>query len=331
MAARRAHNPKVVGSNPTAATTLLRLDAHRAPAELPGGIAQVAEQAAHTRYVPGSTPGTASRLSPAERVPAVARVRREVARALDRDRLIAPGSGVVVACSGGPDSTTLLDALSRLAPPRGLRLVAVHVDHGLREGSAAEADVVAAEASRLGVTFVALAVEVEAHGSLQDAARRARHAALRAAAGDHGATAIALGHTADDQAETVLMRALSGATPRALAGMAPRSGRLVRPLLRVWRRDTLAYCAALGLEPLDDPSNRDPRFLRSRVRHRLIPALEEVFPAARRRLVALAEGQRRALEAQGVTEGEEHAGDGRMAEPVHPDRALSDPMLDCPP
>jgi tRNA(Ile)-lysidine synthase len=263
-------------------------------------------------------------------VPAVARVRREVARALDRDRLIAPGSGVVVACSGGPDSTTLLDALSRLAPPRGLRLVAVHVDHGLREGSAAEADVVAAEASRLGVTFVALAVEVEARGSLQDAARRARHAALRAAAGDHGATAIALGHTADDQAETVLMRALSGATPRALAGMAPRSGRLVRPLLRVWRRDTLAYCAALGLVPLDDPSNRDPRFLRSRVRHRLIPALEEVFPAARRRLVALAEGQRRALEAQGVTEGEEHRGDGRMAEPEHPDRVLSDPMLDCP-
>ncbi|HVS42101.1 MAG TPA: tRNA lysidine(34) synthetase TilS, partial [Candidatus Dormibacteraeota bacterium] len=154
-------------------------------------------------------------------MPAVARVRREVARALDRDRLIAPGSGVVVACSGGPDSTTLLDALSRLAPPRGLRLVAVHVDHGLREGSAAEADVVAAEASRLGVAFVALAVEVEAHGSLQDAARRARHAALRAAAADHGATAIALGHTADDQAETVLMRALSGATPRALAGMAP--------------------------------------------------------------------------------------------------------------
>ncbi|HEX6493311.1 MAG TPA: tRNA lysidine(34) synthetase TilS [Candidatus Dormibacteraeota bacterium] len=264
-------------------------------------------------------------------MPAVARVRREVARALDRDRLIATGDVVVVACSGGPDSTTLLDALARLAPPRRLRLVAVHVDHGLREGSAAEAGVVEAAATRLGIAFAALSVHVEQGGSLQDAARRARHAALRAAADEHGAGSIALGHTADDQAETVLMRALSGATPRALAGMAPRSGRLVRPLLRVWRCDTLAYCAALGLEPLDDPSNHDPRFLRTQVRHRLLPALEEVFPAARRRLVALAEGQRRALEARGVTEGEERAGDGPMAEPVHRDRTLSDPMLDCPP
>jgi tRNA(Ile)-lysidine synthase len=142
---------------------------------------------------------------------------------------------------------------------------------------------------------------------------------------------VALGHTADDQAETVLMRALSGATPRALAGMAPRSGPLVRPLLRLWRRDTLAYCAALGLRPLDDPSNRDPRFLRTRVRHELLPALEAVFPAARRRLVALAEGQRRAIEAASARGGLERAGDGRMAEPHHRGLALSDPMLDCPP
>jgi tRNA(Ile)-lysidine synthase len=264
-------------------------------------------------------------------VPAVARVRRELARALDRERLLERGEGVVVACSGGPDSMTLLDALARLAPPRGLRLWAVHVDHGLRPGSAAEAEVVAAAAHRLGLAFAALSVEVETIGSLQDAARRARHAALRGFASDCGAGAVALGHTADDQAETVLMRALSGATPRALAGMAPRTGPLVRPLLRLWRRDTLAYCAALGLRPLDDPSNRDPRFLRTRVRHELLPALEGVFPAARRRLVALAEGQRRALEAASARGGPERAGDGRMAEPHHRGRALSDPMLDCPP
>jgi len=268
-------------------------------------------------------------------VAAVARVRREVARALDRDGLIARGEGVVVACSGGPDSLTLVDALARLAPPRGLRLLVAHVDHGLRTGSAAEAGVVAAAAKRRGLAFEALRVSVEEGGSLQDAARRARHAVLRDAAARHGATAVALGHTADDQAETVLMRALSGATPRALAGMAARSGALVRPLLRLWRRDTLAYCAALGLAALDDPSNRDPRFLRTRVRHELLPALEEVFPAARRRLVALADGQRRILEAAaggagGATE-RERGGDGSMAVPHRPDRALSDPMLDCPP
>ena len=258
-------------------------------------------------------------------------MRREVARALDRDGLIARAESVLVAVSGGPDSTALLDALARLAPPRRLRLHVAHVDHGLREGSAAEAEPVAAAAARHGLGFTALQVEVETGGSLQDAARRARHAALASLAAELGATAIALGHTADDQAETVLMRAMSGATPRALAGMAPRSGPLVRPLLRLWRRDTIGYCDALGLEPLDDPSNRDPRFLRSRVRHELIPALEQVFPAARRRLVALADGQRRALAAGSPPEGEERAGDGEMAVPHQPGRALFDPMLDCPP
>jgi tRNA(Ile)-lysidine synthase len=294
----------------------------------------VTQQAAPPRRGPGRPRTGGRQLGVAERVPEVARVRREVARALDRERLLGPGERVVVACSGGPDSLTLLDALARLAPPRQLRLCAVHVDHGLRPGSAAEAGVVAAAAERRGLPCRAVAVRVEAGGSLQDAARRARHRALLRVAAELGATAIALGHTADDQAETVLMRALSGATPRALAGMAPRSGPLVRPLLRLWRRDILAYCVALGLEPLDDPSNRDPRFLRTRVRHQVLPALEAVFPAARRRLVALAEGQRSVLEAVAertpAVPREERGGDGRMAEPHHGARALSGPMLDCP-
>jgi len=199
---------------------------------------------------------------------------------------------VVVACSGGPDSTALVDALARLAPPRGWRLHVVHVDHGLRPGSAAEAEPVGALARRLGLDFEAVAVEVTAGPSLQNQARRARHRALGEVADRIGASAIALGHTADDQAETVLMRLLTSATPWSLRAMAEREGRLARPLLRVWREATLAYCAALGLEPVDDPSNRDPRFLRSRVRHDLLPALEAVFPGARRRLVTLAERQR---------------------------------------
>jgi tRNA(Ile)-lysidine synthase len=91
------------------------------------------------------------------------------------------------------------------------------------------------------------------------------------------------------------MRALSGASPAGLLAMAERERGLVRPLLRVWREATIAYCAALDLDPLDDPSNADPRFLRSRVRHEVIPALEAVFPGARRRLVVLAERQRKLL------------------------------------
>lgn len=198
----------------------------------------------------------------------------------------------MVACSGGPDSTALLDALARLAPPRGLRLVVAHVDHGLRPGSAAEADVVAGHAAARGLEFVAVHVEVTPGGSLQDRARRARHGALRSLAARVGASAVALGHTADDQAETVLMRALRGATPRSLAAMAPRQGLLARPLLRVWRAEVEAYCSALGLATIDDPSNRDPRFLRTRVRYQVMPVLESVFPGARRRLVVLAERQR---------------------------------------
>jgi tRNA(Ile)-lysidine synthase len=169
----------------------------------------------------------------------------------------------------------------------------VHVDHGLRPGSATEAAPVAALASRLGLGFEAIRVDVAAGASLQDQARRARHRGLAEVADRIGAGAIALGHTADDQAETVLMRLLTSATPWSLRAMAEREGRLARPLLRVWREATLAYCAALGLDPVDDPSNRDPRFLRSRVRHELLPALEGVFPGARRRLVTLAERQRR--------------------------------------
>jgi tRNA(Ile)-lysidine synthase len=238
-----------------------------------------------------------SSLEPRQRGAAVARLRRAVAVAIDRRAVLERGESVVVACSGGPDSTAMLDALARLAPPRALSLHVAHVDHGLRQGAGAEADLVAAAASARGLPFTALSVAVAAAGSsLQDRARNARHAALAELARSSGATAIALGHTADDQAETVLMRALAGATPRALTAMAERGGSLARPLLRVWRADVAAYCAALELVTVDDPSNADPRHLRSRVRHELLPALEAVFPATRRRLCVLAEHQRRLLD-----------------------------------
>jgi tRNA(Ile)-lysidine synthase len=234
-------------------------------------------------------------LTPRERTAPVARLRRAVATAADRRGVIVRGEHVLIACSGGPDSTALLDALSRLGPPRGWRLSVAHVDHGLRPGSAAEGELVLRIAADRGLAFRALSVQVAPGGSLQDRARTARHAALRAEASRVGAGVIALGHTADDQAETVLMRALAGASPAGLPAMAERERGLVRPLLRVWREATVAYCEALGIEPLEDPSNSDPRFLRSRVRHEVIPALEAVFPGARRRLVVLAERQRRLL------------------------------------
>ncbi len=227
---------------------------------------------------------------------AVGRLRRAVAVAIDVRGVLGAGETVVVACSGGPDSTALLDALARLAPPRRLSLHVAHVDHGLRQGSGDEAQLVEAAAAARELSFTALSVTVRARGSsLQDRARDARRTALQTLADDLGASAIALAHTADDQAETVLMRALAGATPRGLAAMAERAGRLARPMLRVWRSDVIEYCAALSLATVADPSNDDPRFLRSRVRHELLPVLEQVFPAARRRLCVLAEHQRRLL------------------------------------
>ncbi len=230
-----------------------------------------------------------------ERQADVARLRRDVARAVDGGGVLRPGETVVVAVSGGPDSTALLDALARLAPTRCWRLCCVHVDHGLRSGSDAEAAVVAELAATRQVAFESVRATLPARGSPQDRARRGRYAALGAVADRIGATAIAVGHTADDQAETVLMRVLCGAPPMALMAMAPRCGRLARPLLGITRRQTIAYCAALALTPLDDPSNADPRYLRSRIRHELMPALDAVMPAVRRRLVALAEAQRRSL------------------------------------
>lgn len=231
----------------------------------------------------------------------MARVRRAVATAADRRQVLRDGEIVLIACSGGPDSSALLDALARLAPSRGWRLAVAFVDHGLRPESGAEGELVRHLSGARGLPMTVVRVRVAPGPSLQDRAREARHEALAEVAGRLGATAIALGHTADDQAETVLMRALSAGSPRSLLAMAERTGLLARPLLSVWREQTVAYCRALGIDAVDDPSNRDRRFLRSRVRHEVIPALEAVFPGARRRLVTLAARQRRLLDGDGAS------------------------------
>jgi len=177
---------------------------------------------------------------------------------------------VVVACSGGPDSVALL----ALAAEAGLDPVAVHVDHGARPGSAAEAEVVAGFAERLGTGFAAEAVSVPPGPNFEARAREARYEALERARERLGATAVLVGHSRDDQAETVLLNVLRGAGLPGVAGMPPRRGTIVRPLLEVPRADLAAVCASLDLSPLEDPMNADPAHRRVWLRREVIPALE---------------------------------------------------------
>jgi tRNA(Ile)-lysidine synthase len=175
-----------------------------------------------------------------------------------------------VACSGGPDSLALL----ALAAEAGLEPIAVHVDHGARAGSAAEARIVGEFAERLGTGFAAEAVAVAPGPNFEARAREARYAALERARERLGATAVLVGHSRDDQAETVLLNTLRGAGVPGLAGMPVRRGTIVRPLLDVPRADLAAVCARLGLCPLDDPMNADPAHRRIWLRREVIPALE---------------------------------------------------------
>jgi len=191
-------------------------------------------------------------------------------RLVGLDDPVAPVSApVIVACSGGPDSSALL----ALAADRGLGPIAVHVDHGLRDTSADEADAVAAFAAVLGTAFDARCVQVGHGGNLEARARAARYATLQRAAHDHGASAVLVGHTADDQAETVILALLRGSAASGLAGMAVRRGLIVRPLLRLRRAETEAICVGLGFEPVRDPSNDDVSLRRSWVRHEVLPLL----------------------------------------------------------
>jgi tRNA(Ile)-lysidine synthase len=178
---------------------------------------------------------------------------------------------VVVACSGGPDSLALLV----IAAAAALQPVAVHVDHGLRPDSAQEAEVVRDAARRLGVESRCVAVDVGAGGNLEARARDARYAALEQARVAVNATAVLVAHTADDQAETVLLNLLRGSGASGLAGMPARRGFVVRPLLGARRVDVHAVCAEHGLAPVVDPSNDDRGHRRNWVRLDALPALCE--------------------------------------------------------
>lgn len=174
-----------------------------------------------------------------------------------------PPAGAAVNCavSGGADSLALL----ALAVTAGCRAIAIHVDHGLRPGSAREADIVAAGASQLGAEFRSVQVQVADGPNLEARARAARYAALP--------DDVLTGHTADDQAETLLLNLLRGAASSGLSGMRPG---VRRPILALRRHETEALCATLGLTVFHDPTNDDPRHVRNRVRHELLPLMAEI-------------------------------------------------------
>jgi tRNA(Ile)-lysidine synthase len=182
---------------------------------------------------------------------------------------------VLVACSGGPDSLALAAATAFVAPRLGLRAGAVVVDHGLFDDSASVAGSVVDQLKRLELDPAEMIkVTVGAAGGPEAAARSARYTALDDAADRHGAQTILLGHTRDDQAETVLLGLARGSGARSLAGMAAVSGIYRRPLLGVPRSITARACADLGLTPWHDPANLDVSFTRTRVRHEVLPVLE---------------------------------------------------------
>ena len=212
------------------------------------------------------------------------------------------GKRLLVAVSGGPDSLALLHALWQLRDEHKLRLYGAHLNHGLR-GAESDADAEFTEDTfrRLDIPFTLESADVAAYRarhklSLEDAARQVRYAFLAEVATEHAADVIALGHTADDQAETVLMHIIRGSGLDGLRGMqtldtrriADRPATLFRPLLGSRRSKTQAYCRALGLSPRIDTSNQSPEFLRNRIRMELVPLLEQTNPSIHTALLRLA-------------------------------------------
>jgi tRNA(Ile)-lysidine synthase len=207
-----------------------------------------------------------------------------MSRPLDAAResgLVRPGEPLLVMVSGGGDSVALLDIAHRL----GAAVSALHVNYGLREGADADEELVRRLCDERGIALTVERVSLPAEsGNLQELARDARYAlAERLTEGDYAAA-----HTASDQAETVLYRLAVSPGSRALLGMAPRRGRLVRPLLAVTRAEVRDHLREHGLEWREDPSNADLRFARARVRHEVLDALRELSPAAERTIAETA-------------------------------------------
>ncbi len=237
------------------------------------------------------------------RHPTIGRALGLVRRALDglRTALGPPGPdplGLVVACSGGPDSVALLGLLHLLAGPDRLALTVGHVDHGLRPASADEARLVEHLAAHLGLTCDAVRLDLAPGPGLAARAREARRAALDAMARHRNAAAVALGHTATDQAETMLLHLTRGAGLEGLAGMAPvdvdTASARVRPLLGLRRDETRALAQRLGLPFVDDPTNEDLDQPRVAIRREVLPVLRRLRGGVELAMAASAERVREA-------------------------------------
>jgi tRNA(Ile)-lysidine synthase len=210
-------------------------------------------------------------------------------------QLLEGASHVLVACSGGPDSQALLHVLHALRAEHGCRLSVAGVDHGLRPEAGQELALAGQLAEALGLPFRVLTVRVARGASRQAQARNARYAGLLAHMAELGAERLAVGHTLDDQAETVLARLLRGSGVEGLGAAAPRrADGVVRPLIDSPRALVHAYGSQVGLKWAQDPSNQDPKYLRVRIRNTLLPALSAENPRLSEHLAQLADDAREA-------------------------------------
>ncbi len=214
---------------------------------------------------------------------------RIVERTLREECRLAAGDCLLLAVSGGGDSTAMLHVMARLAPRFGVGLFAHGVDHGLRDEAGRELDQAASLASELGVEFTRTKISLEHGGNLQARARKGRYAALEQRAQELGGALIVTAHHADDRAETVLLRLMRGAGLLGLGVLGPREARLLRPMIRARKSDITAHLTRHELSFSSDPSNDNTHYLRVKARKELLPILVDSSPGIVEHFCALAD------------------------------------------